>query len=114
MSQCLLTTAPLLSFAVHVQEAAVRAADPDGASAEERAQKKATDAEAWFNVASVKPTAHKQGIGKYIQPQQRTGDAAAAAAAEQLLAQQQQQGEAATEPPKKRAKAGGFGSFDAW
>ena len=41
-----------------MEEAATRAADPNGASAEEKAQAKATDNEAWFNTTSAAPVNH--------------------------------------------------------
>ena len=119
---------PFADIDAKMAEAAARAADPDGATAEERAAQKATDSEAWFNNGGggAKLTAHKQGIGKYIKPQHRGADGAAAAAAAEpkldqqqlpnsLLQQLQQRAEEPAEPPKKKPKSGGgFGNFDSW
>ena len=105
---------PFKDVEAKMAEAEMRKAAPDGALEHERASKKATDEEAWFNNDRPKPTVHRPGIGKYIAPQHLSEDkqqqqAATAAAAAAAFA-----AAAPPEPPKKRPKTGGFGSFSGW
>ena len=105
---------PFSDVEAKMEEAATRAADPNGASAEEKAQAKATDNEAWFNTTSAAPKAHRQGVGKYIAPKHlKSGEGGASSAAGQPPPPAAD-ADAAPEPPKKKAKGGGFGNFDSW
>jgi peptidyl-prolyl cis-trans isomerase-like protein 2 len=60
---------PFHDLDAKMEAAAARAAAPDGVLDEERNATRATDREAWFNVESAKPVAHRPGIGRYIAPQ---------------------------------------------
>ena len=107
--------------------AALHPEEAGGDSAKERERVASLDGEAWFNRDSVKPTAHRSGIGKYIAPQHLKSDAKADAggsaptssavggggsssSAAALLAAAEME----PEPPKKKARGGGFGNFSGW
>uniref|UniRef100_A0A7S0NWF3 PPIase cyclophilin-type domain-containing protein n=1 Tax=Calcidiscus leptoporus TaxID=127549 RepID=A0A7S0NWF3_9EUKA len=117
---------PFESVEDEMAEAHARASDPAAAQAADEAKQMAEDSQAWYNVPTARPQAHRSGIGKYI-PQQPWEAAAAAspAAAAASVCESSAACESSTSaavgevalPPLKKAKHKGgaaFGDFSGW